>query len=442
MNIPETKYTESGGVDIAYQTFGSGPNDIVCVPGWFTNVELTWENPSLARFYDRLASFSRVILFDKRGTGLSDRDAQACTLEERMDDMRAVMDAVGSERASVFGTSEGGPMCALFAATYPQRTASLIIAGGYARRTSTEDYPCGMAPEDYDKVVARVKEDWGTAIDIGIRAPSLAHDDSFLRHWARYIRMSGSRKTAAAYADMNRDIDVRDILPSIRVPTLIFHSTGDRVCNIENGRFFAREIPGARLIEIDTDDHLIYTDENERILPEVEQFITGKHASPEADSILCTIMFTDIVGSTQMATELGDRKWSELLSAHNAEVRDLLAIHRGAEVKSTGDGFHATFDGPARAIRCAHQLHASLEKLGLRVRIGLHTGECVVDQDQIEGIAVHIAARVSNLADAGEVLVSQTVKDLVAGSGIAFSEHGEHELRGIEGSWRLYSATR
>ena len=442
MKIPETKYTESGGVDIAYQTFGSGPNDIVCVPGWFTNVELTWENPSLARFYDRLGSFSRVILFDKRGTGLSDRDAQACTLEERMDDMRAVMDAVGSERASVFGTSEGGPMCALFAATYPERTASLIIAGGYARRTRAEGYPWGMAHEDYDKVVARVKDDWGTAIDIGIRAPSLAHDESFLRHWARYIRMSVSPKTAAAYADMNRDIDVRDILPSIRVPTLIFHSIGDRVCHIENGRFFAREIPGAQLIEIESDDHLIYTDENERILPEVEQFITGKHGRAEADSVVCTIMFTDIVGSTQMATDIGDRKWSELLSAHNNEVRDLLAVHRGTEIKSTGDGFHATFDGPARAIRCAHHLHESLENLGLGIRIGLHTGECVIDGGHIEGIAVHIAARVADLADTGEVVVSQTVKDLVAGSGIAFTERGEHELRGIEGAWRLYSATR
>jgi pimeloyl-ACP methyl ester carboxylesterase len=442
VKIPETKYTESGGVSIAYQVFGEGPHDIVCVPGWFTNVELTWEDPYKVRFYDRLASFSRVILFDKRGTGLSDRDAQAYALEERMDDVRAVMDAAGSERASVFGTSEGGPMCALFAATYPERTASLIIAGSYARRTRTDDYPCGVPQEELDELIERIRDDWGSAIDIAKRAPSLAHDESFLRHWARYLRMSGSPKTAMAYAEMNSSIDVREILPAIRVPTLIFHSVGDRVCRIESGRYLARNIPGARLVEVQSDDHLIYTDENACIIPEIEEFITGKHGRFQTDSVVCTIMFTGIVGSTQMATELGDRKWSELLHAHNVEVRDLLAIHRGTEIKSTGDGFHATFDGPARAIRCAHQLHDSLERLGLKIRIGLHTGECVVEHDRIEGIAVHIAARVSGLADAGEVLVSQTVKDLVAGSGIAFTERGDHELRGIEGSWRLYLATR
>lgn len=442
MKTPETKYTESGGVSIAYQSFGEGSHDIVCVPGWFTNVELTWEDPYKTRFYDRLATFSRVILFDKRGTGLSDRDVEAHTLEERMDDVRAVMDAVDSERAHVFGTSEGGPMCALFAATYPERTASLIVAGGYARRTRADDYPWGRPREDLDELLDRIRDDWGSAIDIGARAPSLAHDDGFLRHWARYLRMSGSPKTAVAYARMNADIDVREILPAIRVPTLIIHSTGDRVCSIESGRYLAREIPGARLLEVDSEDHLIYTDENECTLPEIEEFITGKHVRPEADSVVCTIMFTDIVGSTQMASELGDRKWSELLGAHNTEVRDLLAMHRGTEIKSTGDGFHATFDGPARAIRCARQLHESLESMGLQVRIGLHTGECVVERDNIEGIAVHIAARVAGLADAGEVIVSQTVKDLVAGSGIEFREHGEHGLRGIEGSWRLYSATR
>lgn len=442
MNIPETKYAESGGVNIAYQTFGDGPFDIVCVPGWFTNVELTWEDPHKARFYNRLASFSRVILFDKRGTGLSDREAHAYALEERMDDVRAVMDASGSKRAALLGTSEGGPMCALFAATYPDRTTSLIMHGSYARRTSTEDYPWGVPQEEYDDLIERMRVDWGTAIDIAIRAPSLAHDEAFLSHWARYLRMSASPKTAAAYAEMNGDIDVRDILPSIRVPTLILHCKGDRVCNIENGRFLARMIPGARLVEIESDDHLHYVDGTGQILREIEEFITGGHSEAGADSVVSTIMFTDIVGSTKLASDLGDRKWSDLLSAHNAEVRDLLKIHRGIEIKSTGDGFHATFDGPARAIRCARELHEALQRLGLTVRIGLHTGECIVTHDGIEGIAVHIAARVAEHAEAGEVVVSQTVKDLVAGSGIEFMERGEHELRGIKDSWRLYSVGR
>jgi class 3 adenylate cyclase/alpha-beta hydrolase superfamily lysophospholipase len=439
VKIPDTKYAESGGVSIAYQTFGDGPVDIVCVPGWFTNVELTWEDPYKARFYDSLASFARVILFDKRGTGLSDREAQAHTLEERMDDVRAVMDANHSEQACLLGWSEGGPMCALFAATHPDRTASLIMQGSYARRTRTEDYPWGQPKDEYDELVERMKVDWGSALEIGRRAPSLAHDEAFLSRWARYLRMSASPKTAVAYVEMNGDIDVRDILSSIRVPTLILHGTGDKVCRIENGRYLAEKIPGARLIEVETDDHLIYTGEWESILPDIEEFVTGKHTRPEADSVVCTIMFTDIVGSTELASELGDRKWSELLSAHNATVRDALSIHRGIEVKSTGDGFHATFDGPARAIRCARHVHEALAKLDLAVRVGMHTGECVVTRDGIEGIAVHIAARVAEHAEAGEVVVSQTVRDLVAGSGIEFSERGEHELRGIKDSWRLYS---
>lgn len=441
MKIPDTRYAQSGGVSIAYQAFGDGAADIVIVPGWFSNVELTWEDPYKARFYNRLASFARVILFDKRGTGLSDREAQAYTLEERMDDVRAVMDANGSQRACLLGWSEGGPMCALFAATYPERTASLIMQGSYAKRTRTEDYPWGQPREEYDALIERMKLDWGTAFDIGRRAPSLAHDKAFLGHWARYLRMSASPKTAVAYAEMNGDIDIRDILSSIRVPTLILQGTGDQVCRLENATYLAEKISGARLVEVETDDHLIFTDEWESVVPQIEEFVTGKHTRPEADSVVCTIMFTDIVGSTELASTLGDRKWSELLSAHNAMVRDALSIHRGTEVKSTGDGFHATFDGPARAIRCACHLHEALQKLGLAVRIGLHTGECVVARDGIEGIAVHIAARVAEQAQAGEVVVSQTVKDLVAGSGIEFTERGEHELRGIKDSWRLYAVT-
>ncbi len=439
MDAPETRYAVSEGVHIAWQVFGAGPVDLVFVPGWFSNVELAWENPRYSRFFARLASFARVIMFDKRGTGLSDRETVAFTLEDRMDDVRTVMDAANSDRAVLMGNSEGGPMCALFAAMYPARTHSLIMIGSYARRVRTDDYPWGASPESYAALIERMESDWGSAIDISSRAPSLAHDKEFLRQFARYLRMSASPATAVKYARMNGEIDVREMLPSIRVPTLILHATGDRVCDIGNARYLASRIPGARLCEIDSEDHLCHITQLDCVIDEIEEFTTGHRSEPPDESVVTTILFTDIVGSTELAAKLGDRAWAELLGAHHEQVRTLLARYRGVEVKSTGDGFHATFDGPARAIRCARQLHESMTTLNLEVRVGLHTGECVVTPGGLEGIAVHIAARVAQTAAAGEVLVSQTVRDLVAGSGIEFEPRGEQRLRGVPDAWRLYS---
>lgn len=439
MNPPETQYAISEGVHIAWQVFGGGDLDVVFVPGWFSNVEISWEDPWRARFFDRLGSFARVILFDKRGTGLSDRETAAYTLEDRMDDVRTVMDAAKSDRAVLIGVSEGGPMCALFAATYPERTASLVMISSYARRLKAEDYPWGQSPEAYAAFVQKMEVDWGSALDISSRAPSLAHDKNLSRFYARYLRMSASPATAVNYARMNGDIDVREILPSIRVPTLVVHATGDRAVDVGNGRYLAGRIPGARLCEIQSEDHLCFLTEVDRVMDEVQEFVAGRRSDTSSESVVTTILFTDIVGSTQLAAELGDRRWADLLGAHHAEIRGLLALHRGAEVKSTGDGFHATFDGPARAIRCACQLHDAVAGLGLELRIGLHTGECVITPDGLEGIAVHIAARVAQHAGAGEVVVSQTVRDLVAGSDIAFKARGEHQLRGVPDAWRLYT---
>lgn len=440
MDAPETKYAVTDGVHIAWQAFGSGPVDVIFVPGWFSNVELVWDSPWWTRFFTRLAAFSRVLLFDKRGTGLSDREAPAFALEDRMDDLRVVMDAAGSERAVLMGNSEGGPMCALFAAAYPSRTRGLIMMGSYARRVSTDDYPWGASPESYATLVERMEANWGSAIDIAARAPSLAEDKDFVKGFARYLRLSASPATALKYARMNGDIDVRAMLSSIRVPTLILHATGDRVCDVGNARYLAGKISGARLREIDSDDHLFHLTQVDQAIDEIEEFVTGHRSEPPDESVVTTILFTDIVGSTELASKLGDRRWANVLSEHHAHVRSLLERYRGIEVKSTGDGFHATFDGPARAIRCALELQRTITSLDLHLRVGLHTGECVISQDELEGIAVHIAARVAQEAAAGEVLVSQTVRDLVAGSGIEFERRGEHHLRGVPDSWRLYAA--
>jgi class 3 adenylate cyclase len=440
MEAPETRYALANGVHIAWQAFGSGSTNLVFVPGWFSNVELIWDSPWYKRFFTRLAAFSRVLLFDKRGTGLSDRETPAFALEDRMDDVRAVMDASGSDRAVLMGNSEGGPMCALFAAAHPARTSGLIMMGSYARRVSTDDYPWGTSREAYGELVERMEADWGSALDFASRAPSLADNDDFTKGAARYLRMSASPSTAIRYARMNGEIDVRAMLGSIRVPTLILHAVGDRVCDIGNARYLASKIPGSRLCEIDSEDHLFHLTHLDEAIEEIEEFVTGHRSEPPDESVVTTILFTDIVGSTELASRLGDRRWADLLAEHHTRVRGLLERYRGVEVKSTGDGFHATFDGPARAIRCALQLQDTIADLGLELRIGLHTGECVISQDEVEGIAVHIAARVAQKAGAGEVLASQTVRDLVAGSGIEFESRGEHQLRGVPDSWRLYAA--
>ena len=438
---PVTRYARSGEVNIAYQVVGEGPLDLVFVSGWVSNLDLMWEEPSFARFLRRLASFSRLILFDKRGTGLSDRvpDDDLPTLEARMDDVRAVLDAVGAERAALLGHSDGGPMCLLFAATYPERTVALVLIGTYARRLVGDGYPFGAAPQAYEAFLQEIADGWGGPVGLEGRAPSLIDDQRFRTWWSDYLRMSASPGAALALTRMNGDIDVRPALETIAVPTLVVHRTGDRSLPVEGARYLADRIRGATLAELPGDDHLPFVGDQDAILDEIEEFLTGVRRSVETDRVLATVLFTDIVGSTKRAVQLGDREWRDLLDSHHRAVRRELDRWRGTEVDTAGDGFLATFDGPARAIRCACAIRDAVRGLGLEIRAGLHTGECEVHGETVAGIAVHIGARVAALAGPGEVLVSSTVKDLVAGSGIEFDEHGEYELKGVPGRWRLYS---
>jgi len=431
----------SGEVNIAYQVVGEGPLDLVFVSGWVSNLDLMWEDASYARFLRRLASFSRLILFDKRGTGLSDRvpETDLPTLEARMDDVRAVLDAAGAERAALLGHSEGGPMCLLFAATYPERTNALVLIGTYARRLIGEGYPFGATPEAYDAFLAEIADGWGGPVGLEVRAPSLADDERFRTWWSDYLRMSASPGAALALTRMNGQIDVRPALRTIEVPTLVVHRSGDRALPVEGARYIAERIRDVRFVELPGDDHLPFVGDQDAILDEIEEFLTGARRGAESDRVLATVLFTDIVGSTERAVELGDRDWRDLLDSHHVLVRRELERWRGTELATAGDGFLATFDGPARAIRCACGVRDAVRGLGLEVRAGLHTGECEVRGDTIAGIAVHIGARVTALAAAGEVLVSSTVKDLVAGSGIEFDERGEHDLKGVPGRWQLYS---
>jgi len=438
---PETKYAKSGGVNIAYQVVGSGPLDLVFVMGWVSHLDYFWEEPSFARFLNRLASFTRLILFDKRGTGLSDRvpETELPTLEQRMDDVRAVMDAVGSPRAALMGISEGGPMCALFAATYPQRTSAVIVIHGYARRLWAPDYTFAPTEEAHDHFMQEVRDGWGGPVGLAGRAPTMMHDERFKEWWARYLRMSASPSAVLALTRMNAAIDVRHVLPTIHVPTLIIHRKDERVLNVEHARYMARQIPDSKYVELPGVDHLPWVGDQDAILDEVEEFLTGVRRGPEPDRVLATVMFVDIVGSTERASQLGDRRWRDVLDGYYAVVRRELVRFRGREIDTAGDGIFATFDGPARAIRCACEIGRAVKSLGIEVRSGLHTGECEVRGGSVGGIAVHIGARVAAHAGAGEVLVSSTVKDLVAGAGIQFEDRGVHELKGVPGEWHLFS---
>jgi pimeloyl-ACP methyl ester carboxylesterase len=437
---PETQYADSGGVSIAYQVLGEGPRDLVFVPGWASNIEVYWEEPGLARFLTRLSSFTRLILFDKRGTGLSDRIADMPTLEVRMDDVRAVMDAVGSERAALFGVSEGGTMSALFSATYPQRTTALIMDGSFPRRTKAADYPFGLTEEEMRVWIARMRREWGGPVGLAERAPSMVGDERFSQWWGRNLRMSASPSGIAALIAMNAEIDIRHILPAIRVPTLVLHSPRDLAIEFGASRYMAERIPGARLVELPGPDHLPWLSDADVVLGEIEEFLTGVRHAVEPDRVLATVLFTDIVGATEKAAALGDRRWRDLLERHNELVRRELARFRGREIKTAGDGFFAAFDGPARAVRCACAVTREMQSLGLEVRAGLHTGECEIMGDDMGGIAVHIGARIAALAAPGEVLASSTVKDLVAGSGLRFRDYGVAALKGLEGEWKLYAA--
>jgi pimeloyl-ACP methyl ester carboxylesterase len=438
---PETRYADSGGVNIAYQVVGSGTLDLIYVMGWVSNLDSGWEEPSYARFFTRLASFTRLILFDKRGTGLSDRvpETELPTLEQRMDDVRAVMDAAGSQRAALMGISEGGPMCVVFAATYPHRTSALVIIGGYARRLWAPDYTFAPKAEAREDFMREIREGWGGPVGLAGRAPSMAHDERFKDWWARYLRTSASPGAVSALTRMNAAIDVRRVLPSIHVPTLVIHRTGDRTLDVEHGRYMAREIPNARYVELPGDDHLPWVGDQDAILDEVEEFLTGVRRGPESDRVLATVLFTDIVGSTEHAARIGDRRWRDVLDSYYAQVRRELVRFRGREIDTAGDGVLATFDGPARAIRCACEIGRAVRSLGIEVRSGLHTGEIEIMGTNVGGIAVHIGARVAAQAEPGEVLVSSTVKDLVAGSGIEFDDRGMHVLKGVPEQWRLFA---
>jgi pimeloyl-ACP methyl ester carboxylesterase len=438
----ETRYATNGTVNIAYQVVGDGPRDLVFVPGFVSNVEVAWEEPHFAKFLERLASFSRLIIFDKRGTGLSDRVADMPSLEVRMDDVRTVMAAVGSERAAVFGISEGAPMCILFAATYPERTEAVIVAGGYARRAWAPDHPWGTTQEEYQRWIDSIPREWGGPIDIERRAKSLHHDPSFRQWWGRYTRMGASPADAARVVSLTADMDVRHVLPTIRVPTLILHAVSDAMVDVRYARYIAERIPGAKYIELPSADHLPWLADADMVVDEVAEFLTGVRPVHEPDRVLATVLFTDIVGATERAAELGDRRWHELLDSHHAVVRRNLVRFRGREIDTAGDGFFSAFDGPARAVQCACAVADALQPLGLHIRAGLHTGECEVIGAKMGGIAVHIGARVAGLADAGEVLVSSTVKDLVAGSGLRFSDRGIKRLKGVPGEWHIFAVER
>jgi len=440
MTPPETRYARSGDVRIAYQIVGDGPLDLVFVPGFVSNVDLFWEMPEWANFLARLAGFSRLLLFDKRGTGLSDRDVGIATLEERMDDVRAVMDAAGSQRAALFGGSEGGPMSLLFAATYPERAQALVLYGSYAL------HPKLSSQEVLERELDRVDRLWGTGNYYLSRfTPSSPEEDEVRRRgFARFERQSASPSAVMAIYRMNREIDARDILPTIRVPTLVIHRTGDGAINVEAGRYLASNIPGAKFVELPGNTHnfMYERDAAERIADEIQEFLTGSRDSrAEIDRVLATVMFTDIVDSTRCAAELGDRRWRALRGHHDAAVRQQLGRFRGREVKTLGDGFLATFDGPARAVRCASAIAEAIQPLGIAVRSGLHTGEVELTEDDVTGIAVHVAARVAAEAQAGETLVSSTVRDLVAGSGLRFEDRGVHELKGLPEAVRLFRAS-
>jgi class 3 adenylate cyclase len=440
--VTDVRFARSGDVHVAYRVVGEGPIDLVYAQGAFTHLEIYSELPAFRRYCERLAEFTRLILFDKRGMGMSDRVPGATTLEERMDDVRAVMDAVGSERAAVMGESEGGPLAMLFAAAHPERTAALILQGAEVRERTDEEWPWGEdTEEEFESAMASLPERWGKGLGIDWVAPSIAGQQWGRDWWARVQVHSSTPGAAEAFMRMAFDIDVRHVAPAINVPTLIVHATGDKVCHVENGRFLSRTIPRARYVELRGEDHVPWFAPDDT-LAEIREFITGQRETATPDRVLATVLFTDLVGSTARTSDLGDRRWRDLLEQHHRTLRRELERFGGRELDTAGDGFFATFDGPARAIRCAGSIVEAVAPLGLEVRAGLHTGEVELLDDKVAGIAVNIGARIAARAAAGEVLVSGTVKDLVAGSGIAFADRGVAELKGVPGEWRLYAVNQ
>jgi len=434
----ETRYAKSGELNIAYQVFGSGTVKIVFIPGWASNVENIWTLPAFEAFAAKLAQFAQVILLDRRGTGLSDPVANPPTLEERMDDVRAVIDAAGWERAVIWGISEGGPMAMLFAATYPQRVPALVLYGTFARFSRAEDYPHGYPAKVNEAWIGSLQKTWGTGALSRYFAPSVAEDAATLRALARLERLAMSPGTAHKLFTLATQIDVRHVLPAIRVPTLILHRTGDTPVRVGNARYLAERIAGAKYVELPGEDHMPMYGDTDALLGEVREFLTGERAAPEADRILTTILFCDIADSTRRAAELGDHGWSELLARFYALADEKLRHFRGRKLDTAGDGLFAAFDGPARAVRCGAALVEALRALGVQLRVGVHTGECEVLGEKYSGIAVHLGARVASAADPGQVLVTSTVKDLVVGSGIGFEDLGPRALKGVPQAWHLF----
>jgi len=433
-----TRYAKNGHISVAYQVFGEGGVHLVMVPGFISHIENYWDEPRLAQWLRKLGSFSRVILFDKQGTGLSDRPSKAPGMDERMDDVRAVMDAVGIERAAIFGISEGGSLATLFTASHPARSQALILYGAFAKFKSW--FPTQEALEDLFQYIDTA---WGSGESLPMFAPTMKDHLGLREWWGKFERLGGSPGAVKKIMRLNSQIDIADILPTVNVPTLIIHRKDDVTVNVEGGRLFAKRIPNAKYVELSGVDHLPFVGENSnQILDEMAKFLTGEWRPLETDCVLATVLFTDIVNSSRRAAELGDRGWRDLLIRHHRLVRGELSRYRGKEVDTTGDGFFATFDGPARGIRCACAIRDAVSGLDLTIRAGLHTGECEIMEDKVSGIAVHIGARIMEKAEPGEVFVSSTVKDLVAGSGLKFNDRGKHNLKGIPGEWRIFQVER
>ena len=437
----ETRYADSAGLKIAFQVFGQGELNLVFIPGWVSNVEHVWTMPEFAEFGTRLARFARVVLLDRRGTGLSDPIVGAPTLEERMEDVRAVMDAVGWQDAVIWGTSEGGQMAMLFAATFPERTRALLLYGTFARAAQSDDYQVGVPNYRHEKWISLVDGLWGTGELSKAFAPNRANDPAFLKQMGKLERMAMSPGTAKKLFRISYETDVRHVLPSVRVPTLVLHRLGDQVVSIERSRYIADNIPNAKYVELPGDDHIPWIGDQQRLLDEAREFLTGDRPVPDADRVLTTILFCDIVDSTAHAARVGDLAWRALLERFYALADDRLRALRGRKLDTAGDGLFAAFDGPARAVRCGVDLCDRAAALGVQLRAGVHTGECEVLGEKYSGIAVHLGARVAGSAEPGQVVVSSTVKDLVAGSGIMFRDLGMRELKGVPGAWNIYCAT-
>ncbi len=442
MAIPKTRYAKSGDISIAYQVIGDGPTDVIFVPGFVSHLDLAWEDPIYAEWMTRLSGFCRLILIDKRGTGLSDRDVGESTLEERMDDLRAVLDTVGSKQCSVFSISEGGALSMLFAATYPERVLRLILFSVFVCGLESPNYPAGAEQRAVlQEVTSVIQSSWGDGMLARYIAPSVPVSPEAMDFSGRYERACASPQAALRQLRWCKELDARPIATSLRVPSLILHRIGDRLVPVSSGRWLAEHIEGARYVELPGDFHLPWIDPGSVVMDAIEEFVTGERGRAEMDRVLATVLFTDIVGSTERAAAVGDHAWRNLLSRHHLAVRKELSRFRGKEIDTAGDGFLVAFDGPARAVRCAQAIRDAVKPLGIEIRAGVHTGECERVGEKLAGIAVHTGARVLSCAGPSEVWVSGTVRDLVAGSGLNFEDRGQRALKGIPGEWRLFAAT-